>query len=55
MRPNDHSQAQQSDTRVEPKENRRYPTRERKKPSPLDDFVDEYSDSDGAHTTVDYC
>lgn len=54
MRPYDHSQVQQSGTGVEP-ENRRYPTRERKKLSHLDDFVDEYSDSDGARMTMDYC
>lgn len=54
MKPNDHSQTQQSEARVEP-ENGRYPTRERKKPSYLDDFVDVFSDSDGAHSTMDYC
>lgn len=50
----DHSQAQQGVTNVEP-ETRRYPARERRKPSHLEDFTDDDSDSDGIHTTVDYC
>ncbi|KAJ8381057.1 hypothetical protein SKAU_G00018350 [Synaphobranchus kaupii] len=48
----DHSsQAQPSGT----SEGGRYPTRERRKPSHLKDFVTEDSDSDGIHTTIDYC
>ena len=48
------SPTQQSVTGVEP-EGKRYPTRERRKPSHLDDYVSEDSDSDGVHATVDYC
>ena len=33
----------------------RYPKRERRKPSHLKDFVTYNSDSDGIHTTIDYC
>ncbi|KAJ8358742.1 hypothetical protein SKAU_G00152670 [Synaphobranchus kaupii] len=48
----DHSsQAQPSGT----SEGGRYPTRERRKPSHLKDFLTEDSDSDGIHTTIDYC
>ena len=41
-------------TSVDP-ESRRYPTRERRAPNYLGDFVREDSDSDGMHVTVDYC
>ncbi len=53
-RSSDHNQAQQSVTSGEP-ESRRYPSRERRTPSYLDDFVTEDSDSDGVHITIDYC
>lgn len=33
----------------------RYPTRERRKPSHLKDFVTDNIDSDEIHTTIDYC
>ena len=36
-------------------ERERYPTRDRRKPSHLQDFVTDDSDSDGIHTTIDYC
>lgn len=48
------ARAQQSVTSDEP-ESRRYPARERRTPSYLDDFVTEDSDGDGVHITVDYC
>ena len=41
-------------TSVDP-ESRRYPTRERRAPNYLGDFVREDGDSDGMHVTVDYC
>lgn len=50
----DSSQTQPSGTDDE-SEGGRYPTRDRRKPSHLKDFVTEDSDSDGIHTTVDYC
>ena len=36
-------------------ESRRYPTRERRKPSHLNDFITENCVSDAVHITVDYC
>lgn len=41
-------------TSVEP-ESKRCPTRERRAPNYLDDFVTENYDSDAVHITVDYC
>lgn len=53
-RSSDHNQTQQSVTSGEP-ESRRYPTRERRKPSHLDEFITENCVSDAVHITVDYC
>ena len=53
-RSSDHNQTQQSGTSGEP-ESRRYPTRERRTPSYLDDFMTEDGDSDGVRITIDYC
>ncbi|GAA6087651.1 uncharacterized protein LOC102082235 isoform X1 [Tachysurus ichikawai] len=53
-RSSDHNQTQQYVTDGE-LESRRYPTKERKTPSYLDDFVTEYSNNDGVNITVDYC
>lgn len=53
-RSGDHNQTQQSVTSGKP-ESRRSPTRERRTPSYLDDFITEDSDSDGVNIMVDYC
>lgn len=52
----DSDQTQPSVTAGGEPESRKYPTRDRRKPSHLDDYlISEDSDSDGVHTTVDYC
>ena len=51
--PDEGDQTPTSQTDDEP-ESRRYPTRDRKKPSHLGDFLTEDSDSDGVHITIDY-
>ena len=51
---NESTEHNETVTSVDP-EGRRYPTRERRAPNYLDDFVREDSDSDGMHVTVDYC
>lgn len=51
---NESTDETESVTRVDP-ESRRYPTRVRRAPNYLGDFVTEDSDSDGMNVTVDYC
>lgn len=51
---NESTDETESVTRVDP-ESRRYPTRARRAPNYLGDFVTEDSDSDGMNVTVDYC
>ncbi|KAL1252663.1 hypothetical protein QQF64_017356 [Cirrhinus molitorella] len=51
----DSQEAQESNMTSEGLVSGRYPTRERRKPSHLKDYVTDYSDSNEIHTTIDYC